>query len=115
MVMKKFINKPEDVANELTLGLVKAYSNYLKLVGNNIIIRKKPKEKGKIQIVFGQGIGHEPGLTGMLGYGMHDVSVPGNIFACAGGDRIYEGIQTAWEMSGNTPVLLLIANHEGDV
>jgi dihydroxyacetone kinase-like protein len=115
MVMKKFINNPEDVAKELTLGLVKAYNNYLKLVGNDIIIRAKPKERGKVQIVFGQGIGHEPGLTGMLGYGMHDVSVPGNIFACAGGDRIYEGIRLAWEMSGNTPVLLLIANHEGDV
>jgi dihydroxyacetone kinase-like protein len=115
MVMKKFINNPDDVARELTRGLVKAYSNYLKLVGTDIMIRTKPKEKGKVQIVFAQGIGHEPGLTGMLGYGMHDVSVPGNIFACAGGDRIYEGIKIAWEMSGNTPVLVLIANHEGDV
>ncbi len=115
MVMKKFINKPEDVARELTEGLVKAYGNYLKLVDNDIIIRTKPKEKGKVQIVFAQGIGHEPGLTGMLGYGMHDVSVPGDIFACAGGDRIYEGIKIAWEMSGKTPVLVLIANHEGDV
>jgi len=115
MVMKKFINNPENVAKELTLGLVKGYSNYLKLVGSDIMIRNKPKEKGKVQIVFAQGIGHEPGLTGMLGYGMHDVSVPGNIFACAGGDRIYEGIKIAWEMSGNSPVLVLIANHEGDV
>ena len=40
---------------------------------------------------------------------------PGGIFACSGGNRIYEGIKIAWEMSGNTPVLLLIANHEGDV
>ncbi len=115
MVMKKFINKPEDVGRELTEGLVKAYSNYLKLVDNDIIIRAKPKAKGKVQIVFAQGIGHEPGLTGMLGYGMHDVSVPGDIFACAGGDRIYGAIKIAWEMSGNTPVLVLIANHEGDV
>jgi dihydroxyacetone kinase-like protein len=113
--MKKFINRPEDVALELTRGLVKAYGNYLKLVGNDIMVRARPKERGKVQIVFGQGIGHEPGLTGMLGYGMHDVGVPGNIFACAGGDRIYEGISVAWEASGNTPVLVLIANHEGDV
>jgi len=115
MVMKKFINKPEDVARELTLGMVKAYSNYLTLVENDIIIRRIPKEKGKVHIVFGQGIGHEPGLNGMLGLGMHDVEIPGNIFACASGDRIYEGIKRAWEMSGHTPVLLLIANHEGDV
>jgi dihydroxyacetone kinase-like protein len=84
-------------------------------VGDGIIIRKKPKEKGKVQIVFGQGSGHEPGLNGLIGYGMHDVEVPGGIFACAGADRIYEGIKIAWDMSGNTPVLVLIANHEGDV
>lgn len=115
MAMKKFINNPQDVAKELTIGLVKAYSNYLELIDDDIIIRKKPKARGKVQIVFGQGIGHEPGLNGMLGYGMHDVEVPGNIFACAGGDRIYKAIKVAWEMSGRTPVLLLIANHEGDV
>ncbi|MGQ9617099.1 MAG: dihydroxyacetone kinase subunit DhaK [Spirochaetota bacterium] len=115
MVMKKFINKPEDLVDELLEGLVTAYSDLIQMVGNNIIIRRKPKEKGKVQIVFGQGIGHEPGYDGMVGYGMHDVEVPGGIFACSGGDRIYEGIKIAWEMSGNTPVLLLIANHEGDV
>ncbi len=115
MIMKKFINKPEDIAKELILGLVKAYSNYLKLIGEDIIIRAKPKKKGKVQIVFAQGSGHEPGLFGFVGYGMHDVAVPGNIFTCAGGSRIYEGIKIAWEMSGNTPVLVLIANHEGDV
>ncbi len=115
MVMKKLINKPENIARELTSGLVKSHSDYLKLIDHDIIIRAKPKEKGKVQIVFAQGIGHEPGLNGMVGYGMHDVSVGGNIFACAGGDRIYEGIKIAWEMSGHTPVLVLIANHEGDV
>ncbi len=115
MVMKKFINNPEDLARELNIGLVRAHSDMLQMVGDGIIIRKKPKEKGKVQIVFGQGSGHEPGLNGMMGYGMHDVEVPGGIFACAGGDRIYEGIKIAWEMSGNTPVLVLVANHEGDV
>jgi dihydroxyacetone kinase-like protein len=115
MAMKKFINNPEDLARELNIGLVKAHSDMLQMVGDGIIIRKKPKAKGKVQIVFGQGSGHEPGVNGMMGYGMHDVEVPGGIFACAGGDRIYEGIKIAWEMSGNTPVLVLIANHEGDV
>jgi dihydroxyacetone kinase-like protein len=115
MIMKKFINNPETLSEELNAGLVRAHSDLLQLVDHGIIIRKKPKKKGKVQIVFGQGSGHEPGLNGLMGYGMHDVEVPGNIFACAGGDRIYEGIKIAWEMSGHTPVLLPIANHEGDV
>jgi dihydroxyacetone kinase-like protein len=115
MIMKKFINTPENLAEELNTGLVRAHSDLLQMKDNGIIIRKKPKAKGKVQIVFGQGSGHEPGLNGLMGYGMHDVEVPGGIFACAGGDRIYEGIKLAWEMSGHTPVLVLIANHEGDV
>ncbi len=115
MVMKKLINEPESIVRDLIDGLVNSHSDIIQLVGNDIIIRRKPKDKGKVQIVFGQGIGHEPGYNAMVGYGMHDVEVPGGIFSCAGGDRIYEGIKLAWEMSGNTPVLHLIANHEGDV
>jgi dihydroxyacetone kinase-like protein len=115
MIMKKFINEPDQIARELTRGMARAYSNYFELVDNDIIVRRPFKEKGKVPIVFAQGIGHEPGLNGMVGRGMHDISVGGNIFSCAGGDRIYEGIKLAWERSGNTPVLLLIANHEGDV
>jgi len=115
MVMKKFLNKPEDIVVELNRGLVAAYSDILELAAEDIIVRRKPKQKGKVHIVFGQGAGHEPAYNGMVGYGMHDVEVPGGVFACAGGDRIYEGIKIAWERSGHTPVLVLIANHEGDV
>jgi dihydroxyacetone kinase-like protein len=115
MVMKKLINKTEDIVKELMAGLAKSHSDIIQLAAPDIIIRKKPKAKGKVWIVFGQGAGHEPGYNGMIGYGMHDVEVPGGIFACAGGDRIYEGIKIAWEGSGHHPVLLLIANHEGDV
>jgi dihydroxyacetone kinase-like protein len=115
MKMKKFINKPEDLVVELMRGLTSAYSDIIKLAADDIIVRARPKEKGKTWIVFGQGAGHEPGFDGLIGYGMHDVEVPGGIFACAGGDRIYEGIKIAWEGSGHAPILVLVANHEGDV
>lgn len=115
MAMKKLLNKPEDIASELISGLVKSHSDLLKLVDNGLIVRKNPKPEGKVPIVFGQGIGHEPAFDGMIGYGMHDVEVPGGIFACSGGDRIYAGIKYAWKLSGHTPVLLIISNHEGDV
>ncbi len=115
MLMKKLINKPEDITRELFSGLVKSNSDLYQFAAPDIIIRKNPKEKGKVWIVFGQGAGHEPGYSGTMGFGMHDVEVPGGIFSCSGGDRIYEGIKLAWERSGHTPVLLLIANHEGDV
>jgi len=114
-MMKKLINQPEQIANDLISGLVKSHPQYMKLINGNLLVRTEPKAKGKVPIVFGQGIGHEPAFDGMLGFGMHDVEVPGGIFTCSGGDQIYEGIKYAWEMSGQKPVLLLIANHEGDV
>ena len=113
--MKKLINKPEALAWELLEGLADACSDQLKMVGNHIIVRRTPKEKGKVQIVFAQGSGHEPGYEGYIGYGMHDVEVAGQIFACAGPDRILEGIQEAWRIGGGGEVLVLVANHEGDV
>jgi len=113
--MKKLINQPENIARDLLSGLVKAHPQYLKTTRETLLVRAEPKAEGKVQIVFGQGIGHEPAFDGMLGYGMHDVEIPGGIFTCSGGDQIYEGIKYAWEKSGHTPVLLLIANHEGDV
>jgi phosphoenolpyruvate---glycerone phosphotransferase subunit DhaK len=115
MAMKKLINKPEALAWELLEGLAAAYGDTLRLAGNHILTRRHPKEKGKVQIVFGQGSGHEPGFEGHVGYGMHDVEVAGNIFACAGPDRILEGIQEAWRTGGGGEILVLVANHEGDV
>jgi dihydroxyacetone kinase-like protein len=85
------------------------------MVGNHIIVRRVPKEKGKVQLALGQGSGHEPGFAGFVGVGMHDVEVSGQIFACAGPDRIFEGIQYAHQVSGGGEILLLILNHEGDV
>jgi dihydroxyacetone kinase-like protein len=113
--MKKLINRPEVLAWELQEGLVAAYCDKLQMVGNHIILRRQPKAKGKVQLVLGQGSGHEPGFAGFVGYGMHDVEVSGQIFACAGPDRILEGIQEAHRISGGGEILLLILNHEGDV
>jgi len=113
--MKKLINKPENIAWELQEGLVAAFPDKLQMVGNHIILRRTPKEKGKVQLVLGQGSGHEPGFAGFVGRGMHDVEVSGQIFACAGPDRIFEGVKEAHRISGGGEILLLILNHEGDV
>jgi len=75
-IMKKFINKPENIVRELLDGLVKSHPDLIQLVGNDLVIRRKPKAKGKVWIVFGQGIGHEPAYDAMVGHGMHDVEVP---------------------------------------
>lgn len=112
MTMKKFINKPENLVNELLEGYAQAYPNKVKLAGNNLVVRSKPKEQGRVGIVTLGGSGHEPGLSGFVGMGMLDISVPGEIFAAPGVPRCLEAVRMAERGAG---VLMVVLNHPGDV
>jgi dihydroxyacetone kinase-like protein len=112
MPMKKFINKPENVVKELLEGYTLAYPAKVRLAGNNLIVRAVPKAKGKVGIVTLGGSGHEPGLSGFVGEGMLDVSVPGEIFAAPGAPKCLEAIRMADRGAG---ILFVVLNHAGDV
>jgi dihydroxyacetone kinase-like protein len=112
MPMKKFINKPENVVKELLEGYTLAYRDKVRLAGNNLVVRAVPKAKGKVGVVTLGGSGHEPGLSGFVGEGMLDVSVPGEIFAAPGAPRCVEAIRMADYGAG---VLFIVLNHAGDV
>lgn len=113
MVMKKFINQPQNVVPELLEGLALAFPGQVRLVGSNIVARAKPKDKGKVALVTLGGSGHEPGLSGFVGEGMLDYSVAGEIFAAPGAPRCIEAIRLA--AAGGAGVLFIVLNHAGDV
>src|SRR5436309_14749083 len=112
MPMKKFINKPENVVKELLEGYTLAYPDKVHLAGNNLVVRAVPKAIGRVGIVTLGGSGHEPGLSGFVGEGMLDISVPGEIFAATGAPRCLEAIRMAERGAG---VLFVDLNHAGDV
>ncbi len=112
MRMKKFINRPDDIVSELLEGLALSHPNQVRLVGNNLVARTTPKASGKVGIVTLGGSGHEPGLSGFVGYGMLDVSVAGEIFAAPGAPRCLEALRLADRGAG---VLFVVLNHAGDV
>lgn len=110
--MKKFINDPSSVENEMILGMVKAYPNCLqKLDCGNVLVRKN-KKQGKVALVSGGGSGHEPSHAGFVGEGMLDAAVAGAVFTSPTPDKIFEAIKT---VSTNKGVLLVIKNYTGDV
>lgn len=113
MKMKKFINQPERIVPELLEGLALAFPDKVRLVGSNIVARVEPKRAGKVRVVTLGGSGHEPGLSGFVGQGMLDYSVPGEIFAAPGAPRCLEAIRMAAE--GGEGVLFVVLNHAGDV
>jgi dihydroxyacetone kinase-like protein len=112
MKMKKFINKPENVVPELLEGFALSHPDKIRLAGNNLVARAAPKAKGKVGVVTLGGSGHEPGLSGFVGEGMLDVSVPGEIFAAPGAPRCLEAIRLAQYGAG---ALFIVLNHAGDV
>jgi dihydroxyacetone kinase-like protein len=110
--MKKCINDPENLVSELLEGYTLAFPDKVKLEGENLVMRAYPKELGKVALVTLGGSGHEPGLSGFVGKGMLDISVPGEIFAAPGPLKCLNAIRRANRGAG---VLFVVLNHAGDV
>jgi len=112
MPMKKFVNEPDNLVDELLEGLALANPTKVKLSGSNLVVRANPKAEDKVALVTLGGSGHEPALSGFVGDGMLDISVPGEVFAAPGPPRVMEALKAANRDAG---ILFVVLNHEGDV
>lgn len=110
--MKKMINKPENIVEEMISGMLKAYPEYLGRVEDLPVVIRKNKKMGKVALISGGGSGHEPSHAGFVGYGMLDGAVAGEVFTSPSADKVYEAIKAVNNGSG---VLLIIKNYSGDV
>ncbi|HCW80109.1 MAG TPA: dihydroxyacetone kinase subunit DhaK [Ruminococcaceae bacterium] len=110
--MKKIINNPADVVDEMLDGMVYAYPQYVRrLNGLNVLVRANAPTP-KVAIVSGGGSGHEPAHGGFVGKGMLDAAVAGTVFTSPTPDQIFEAIKA---VNGGKGVLLVIKNYTGDV
>ncbi len=110
--MKKIINGVEQVEDQMIMGMVKAYPQYVKKLDcGNVVVRAEKKE-GKVALISGGGSGHEPAHGGFVGKGMLDAAVAGAVFTSPTPDQIYEGIKAIATDAG---VLMIIKNYTGDV
>jgi len=112
MAMKKLVNNPENLVQELLEGFALANAGKVALSGNNLVVRRTPKPLDKVAVVTLGGSGHEPALSGYVGEGMLDISVPGEVFAAPGPPRVVEALRAAKRDAG---ILLVVLNHAGDV
>jgi dihydroxyacetone kinase-like protein len=111
--MKKLINNPGDIVNELVEGFLFVNKGKVKKIDNlNVVARIEAPVKGQVGIVIGGGAGHEPLFLEYIGRNMADVIVHGNIFAAPPPKAILEGIKSA---NGDAGVILLYNNYSGDV
>ena len=109
-MMKKFMNAPETVTDELLVGLGLAHPDILDVDGH-LVISKDLENADRVTIVTYGGSGHEPAQAGFVGKGMLDVQAVGDIFAAPSGQLVFEAMKMADKGHG---VLLLTLNYAGD-
>ncbi|QQF01840.1 bifunctional sugar-binding transcriptional regulator/dihydroxyacetone kinase subunit DhaK [Sinorhizobium meliloti] len=112
--VKKFLNNPNEVVEEMLDGAVKAHEIYLQPINGShraLVARNGPRP-GKVGLVIGGGTGHEPCFLGYVGKGLADAVAVGNIFSSPPPDPI---VQCAEAASGGEGVLFVYGNYAGDV
>lgn len=110
--MKKIINDPDKVVDEMLNGLEVSYPQCVKRVPGTDVIVRSAKKAGKVALVSGGGSGHEPAHAGYVGEGMLDAAVCGAVFTSPTPDQVYEAVKAVGTKAG---VLLIIKNYTGDV
>jgi dihydroxyacetone kinase-like protein len=111
--MKKFINDPFDVVDEMLEGFLDVHKGYVrKLESVRTVVRKDAPVKGKVGVVTGGGSGHKPAFIGFIGKGMLDAVAVGEIFTSPPPLSVFEAAKA---VNGGRGVLLLLGNYSGDV
>jgi ATP-dependent dihydroxyacetone kinase len=111
--MKKFINRAEDVVEEMLEGLVMLHPGLARLGGHKVIVRAdadKARDQ-QVAIISGGGSGHEPAHAGYVGAGMLSAAVAGEVFTSPSSDSVFAAINA---VAGTPGALLVVKNYTGD-
>src|ERR1700741_2935956 len=111
--MKKFINRPEDVVEEMLQGLAVLYPGLVHLAGHKVMIRADARQASarQVAVISGGGSGHEPAHAGYVGAGMLSAAVAGEVFTSPSSDSVYAAIRA---VSGERGAVLVVKNYTGD-
>ncbi len=112
--MKKLVNDPLLVVEEMVEGLLLADERLSRIEGENVVLRRDHRalaESSKVAIISGGGAGHEPAHAGYVGEGMLTAAVIGAVFTSPSVDAVLAAIRA---VAGPAGVLLIIKNYTGD-
>ncbi|WP_341357459.1 dihydroxyacetone kinase subunit DhaK [Rossellomorea sp. y25] len=109
--MKKVMNEPEDLVVEMCNGMAMAHPE-LEFMKKYKVMKKKDLNEEKVTLISGGGSGHEPAHAGLVGKGMLDAAVCGDVFASPSQIQVYQAIKAT---AGKKGALLVIKNYSGDI
>ena len=111
--MKKLINRPADVVEEMLEGLAVLDPGSTRLLGHKVMLRADAAEARdrQVAVISGGGSGHEPAHAGYIGAGMLSAAVAGEVFTSPSSDSVFAAIGA---VAGKPGVLLVVKNYTGD-
>jgi dihydroxyacetone kinase len=111
--VKKLINSPETVVEDMLQGLVAIYPNLARLAQHPVLLRADAGEirDSQVQLISGGGSGHEPAHAGYIGAGMLSAAVAGEVFTSPPSASVLAAIKA---VAGKPGVLLIVKNYTGD-
>jgi dihydroxyacetone kinase len=111
--MKKLINRPEDVVEQMVEGLAATFGGLRRLPGHTVLVRSDLPEPDArpVALISGGGSGHEPAHAGYVGRGMLSAAVAGDVFTSPAPDSVLAAIRAT---AGPRGALLIVKNYTGD-
>jgi dihydroxyacetone kinase len=111
--MKKLINGPERVVEEMVEGLVMIDGRLSRIPGRTVVIRSDAAEvrARQVAVISGGGSGHEPAHAGYVGRGMLSAAVAGDVFTSPSPASVLAAIRA---VTGAPGALLVVKNYTGD-
>ena len=109
--MTHVFNDPATFDEDALAGFSKLYSDLVRPVTGGVV-RRHPGAQGKVAVLYGGGSGHYPLFFGLVGPGLADGAIVGNIFTSPSADHAYN-VARAAERGGG--VIFTYGNYAGDV
>ena len=111
--MTAIYNDPASFKDDMIDGFVAAYSRYVERVpGACGVMRAGGPREGKVSVIAGGGSGHYPAFCGLVGQGLADGAVIGDIFTSPSNEQAY---RVGRALDGGAGVLFSFGNYAGDV
>ncbi|MFI3618637.1 MULTISPECIES: dihydroxyacetone kinase subunit DhaK [Enterococcus] len=110
--MKKIINHPDSIVDEMVEGIALSFPSDYERVNKENALTYKNRNKSKVSIVIGGGSGHEPIFFGFLGKGLADGVAIGNMFTAPNPLLVVEAAKAVNNEKG---IIFLYGNHSGDL
>ncbi|HEX4626289.1 MAG TPA: dihydroxyacetone kinase family protein [Solirubrobacteraceae bacterium] len=111
--MTHVFNDPVSFKDEMLEGFLSAYGRYVERVpGASGVMRAGAPREGKVSVIIGGGSGHYPAFCGVVGVGLADGAVMGDIFASPSTEQAY---RVGKALDGGAGILFSYGNYAGDV